>query len=71
MWTSQDVSQAAHYLLGLNRLKDADIHQAARFCQQVEKECMAIVGRKQQHELRQLLLDADSTATDQTNLLSP
>ena len=36
-----------------------------------EKECTAIVGRKQQHELRQLLLDADSTATDESNLQSP
>ncbi len=78
LWTSQDVSQAARYLLGVNRLREADVHQTAQFCQQVEKQCLAIVNRNQQQQINryadsttdQSNLDADST-TDQSNLQSP
>lgn len=67
LWTSQDVNQAALHLLGINRLPEADLHQTAQFCQQVERQCLAIVNQKQQ---RQIQLFADST-NDQSILLSP
>ncbi len=43
LWNSQDVDQAARYLLGVNRLREADIFQTARFCQQVETAGIILV----------------------------
>ena len=72
LWTTRDVDQAARHLLSINRLSEADVFQTAQFCQQVQRQCLAIVNRRNHINFAgaDSTFDADSTS-DQSNLLTP
>ena len=50
LWTPDDVNETAHHVLSVARLSEADRHQASRFCQAVERKCLAIVKKRRQEQ---------------------
>ena len=50
LWTPDDVNQTALHILSVARLDEADRHQTSRFCQAVERKCLALVKERSQVE---------------------
>ena len=50
LWTKDDVNDTALHVLGVARLDEADRYQTSRFCQAVERRCLAIVKARRQEE---------------------
>ena len=48
LWTPTDVHNTANYVLGVARRGEADRHQTSRFCQAVERQCLAMVKARRQ-----------------------
>ena len=49
LWNTEDVNNAARFLLTTNKLDQADRSQVARFCQEVEKTCLSMVRNRENH----------------------
>ena len=68
LWTTQDVVQTARHILGVNRMKEADVFEMAQFCQQVQRQCLQMVRGNQRLNLD---TSTDLDTTNASNMLSP
>ena len=50
LWTSDDVNNFAQQALAVGRIAEADRHQAARFCQAVERQVLVLVKARMRQD---------------------